>query len=156
MRNILREVVLQDREISIDLQRMSKSTNHRLDSINSEISKTVPHMKQIQAGYQALDTSSQIKSRDSTRYTKLVPQSNADQCKGLCLCLCHRPISLASPSWAKGLLGTLLLSWSGVLGRPMCSEKRCRRPITNMLYVDTSGILFCWARNISKYCLEDK
>lgn len=56
-------------------------------------------------------------------------------CGGICICNCHRSSTFVSPKWANGLIGVVMLSWCGVLGRSICSERNCQRSQSNMLKV---------------------
>lgn len=134
MRTALREVVLSSGETGIIVERARSEIDNRLDSLTSHLSTTSLGIRDIQKTLQL----------DPSQYDPRLPphalfpynprfRRGLTECNGLCLCNCHKSRSLNSPRWAQNIIGIILLSWSGVLGHPICNQKRCQRSQNRML-----------------------
>lgn len=103
----------------------------------------------IQNNLQAIQTNSEQSTKNNEVFslpptqpapTIRVQTSIQRSCTGLCKCICHRPTTLTSPEWLKGLVGLLFIGYTGspllnVYARP-CSENLCRKNKNSLLKVN--------------------
>lgn len=81
-----------------------------------------------------------IQPTQSVPPTLRVETSVQRSCTGFCKCTCHRPTTLSSPKWLRGLIGLLFIGYSGIPlpnrnSRP-CSENLCRKNSSSLLKVN--------------------
>lgn len=148
IRSSLREIVLRDQEIASSFDRLLKNSTRQLDSIRTSVTALSPLIEKFRAdtgglrsarnvapGTSASPRSPKARAKVLTSSFSPAPQNNILEapCTGLCMCRCHKTLKFSSPRWAESLVGMVLMSWSSVLKRPLCSERRCQRSNTNML-----------------------
>lgn len=111
-----------------DSSTLSDTTDH--DSFESSKSRHNVATK-VDSGLPAISLRSQGRSAPSISVVSSVRHDGtSNRCSPLCSCVCHRPITLSSPSVLSQLLGTLSIKYSSVLlpfsNVPPCTEKLCR------------------------------
>lgn len=135
-RNALREIVLKANETGKALAQTTSIFSDRIDSITTQLSTISPQIHKVNRILQDFSAPPQPPppvQRFLTSKTASRRGSSHSACTVLCICNCHKSPTFKSPHWANSVVGVILLSWSGVLGRPICNEKRCKRSQGQML-----------------------
>lgn len=144
VRNVLREIVLGNETVEASAKRTLETTTQGLEVMAQQLAIFPRQLAQLCESFSALDSLSRsatlsIPSQPSTDERFMSRSQGVDnhsysRCtNGLCMCNCHKSSTFVSPQWAKSVIGVIIISWCGVIGHPICNERRCQRSRTTLL-----------------------
>lgn len=119
-----------DREDATSLTSANTIDTTDCDSYETALSEKGPSA-QLKQSLPGIALRAQGRSNPSLSIqSSLISVRNPRTCPPFCSCVCHRPITLSSPSALSQLLGTLFISSRGTLlpysYPPPCTERLCR------------------------------
>lgn len=138
MNNRIDSISTQLSTISPRINEMASMINDRMGSLTNNLSLPSQQTHDTQQSQPIINSHMDLRSHlqgPSPTHPGSMHNSYS-RCNAFCNCNCHKDHFIASPSWARSLVGVVLISWSGVLGRPICSNRYCQRSEGQILRIN--------------------